>query len=84
MSNDVLLWTVPSDANPNDVRLRDNSIATTGTLSITLDPITLTASGNIPVNGTLSVTLDAITVSGGWVTIVASDDPPLILYPRRR
>lgn len=49
------------------VRLREVVIAT-GTASITLDPITVVATGGAPATGTASITLDPITVVGTGVT----------------
>lgn len=66
---------VPSDANPNDVRLYDrpdvvSASGFNGTLAVTLDNVTLAATAQALVKGTLANTLDAITVAATAQTLV--------------
>lgn len=66
---------VPSDANPNDVRLYDRpdvvaASGFNGTLAVTLDNVTLSATAQALVKGTLANTLDAITVAATAQTLV--------------
>jgi hypothetical protein len=67
--HDVYLRGVPSDANVNDVRLYDPTVATSGSdrngaLAVTLDALTLAGTGALLLLATGSVTLDALTAAG--------------------
>ena len=67
-SNDVYLFDVPSDANPNDVRLRDMPVVVaatdrTGTLNKTLDALTTISAAKIAIAGTTAKTLGTLTTS---------------------
>lgn len=69
-------WTVPRDPSASDAlplspgggRLRSGGgvdippLTATGTLAVTLDALTLAATGTVLVTGTLTVTLDAVTL----------------------
>ncbi len=54
------------------VKTQPTSNAITGTLSVTLDAATLSATGNLPIVGTLSVTLDAATLSASGILPLAA------------
>jgi hypothetical protein len=51
------------DTPPSGFVAVDSVVTSTGTASITLDPITLAATGVTPKTGTASITLDAITLA---------------------
>jgi len=59
--SDVRLFTVPSDAAQNDVRLLPANLY--GALGVTLDALTLSSSGALGIAGTEATTLAALTLS---------------------
>jgi len=73
---DIYLRTVPSDADPDDLRLRDPTVAdgggsVVGTLSATLGALLLAATGLVTVGGTGGATFDALTLSATGTVVVA-------------
>lgn len=75
--NDVYLYSVPSDADPDDVRLRDPTTAAasaiTGTLSATLDAVTLSSAGQVIIDGDLAATLADLTLSSAGQLVIDGD-----------
>lgn len=70
--SDVRLFTVPSDAAQNDVRLLPVNLY--GALGVTLENLTLISEGTAPssgISGALSVTLDALTLSSSGALGIA-------------
>lgn len=73
--NDVYLYSVPSDADQDDVRLRDPTTiagagAITGTLAVTLDAVTLVSAGQVIIDGDLSATLSDLTLSSAGQLVI--------------
>lgn len=75
--NDVYLYSVPSDADPDDVRLRDPTTAAasaiTGTLSATLGTLTLSSAGQVIIDGDLAATLADLTLSSAGQLVIDGD-----------
>ena len=73
--SDVRLFTVPSDAAQNDVRLLPVNLY--GALGVTLENLTLISEGTAPssgISGSLSVTLDALTLSSSGALGIAGTE----------
>ncbi len=73
--SDVRLFTVPSDAAQNDVRLLPANLY--GALGVTLENLTLISEGTAPssgISGSLSVTLDALTLSSSGALGIAGTE----------
>ena len=63
--NDISLYSVPSDTDPDDVRLRAPSAGSiTGTANITEAADTVAATGTVLVRGAATITESADTVAG--------------------